>query len=286
MYDLFNQPAAQALAIPAPQIKNLADLKRAIRAGYPIDCTRHQFAGRDAQGNIIIKDIVMPRRIISRCQTNSFAIATEKDGKLTDSWCEYPSAKNVEFNGNSVTIFVQDHLNNGPRIKSLTYSFPACDGPVNPAEYTSQVPQQEPAAPVVKHTREDALKIAQSANLEKHLNSLIRYENRTMTHREFLHLLNAEGRTGEVAEVPKYKWDRVKYSRMVGREQDEYDAKLKEMKTEYRAVHPQGYFNTLTKSEYEYFMNLPSTAPAEDTTGPEYCTEEQLKHLFKLEHVN
>jgi len=129
------------------------------------------------------------------------------------------------------------------------------------------------------------IQAAQAARFNKHLNSTINYNGQIMSMDVYLHKLHAEGRKGQIKEVPKYFYDRVKYNRMGSHaEQEAYKEKLKEMKTDYRAVHPDGYFTSLTKSEYEYFCSL-----SEDElipTGGEYCTEEELKHLFKLDKVN
>lgn len=98
---------------------------------------------------------------------------------------------------------------------------------------------------------------AQKANFDKHLKSLTRYNDKVMDMASFLLVLVMEGRTGQVAERPKYEYNRRKFNNMSSRqEREEYEEKLKEMITDYRAVHPTGNFISLTRTEYEYFLQL------------------------------
>jgi len=81
----------------------------------------------------------------------------------------------------------------------------------------------------------------------------------------------------EIASVPSVRYNRVKFNRMNYREQMEYETKMAKMKTEYRLYYDDSVFTEVTKEVYQYFNEYKQTfAPAE------YCTEDELKHLFKL----
>lgn len=108
-------------------ITNLSQFKKALKPGVKIDVTVHKIIGSDpATGAAIIQGEVKPTRTISIVQSNSFAIATQHypSMEIKNSWVEFPKAANVEFNDNAMTIYTQDHINKGPRVKSLTISFP------------------------------------------------------------------------------------------------------------------------------------------------------------------
>ena len=132
----------------------------------------------------------------------------------------------------------------------------------------------------------NTINAAQEANFAKHLKSLVRRQDgQLMDMASYLLALVLEGRTGQVAERQKYHYDRRKYNNMDYREQKEYDEKLKITITDCRAVHPEGHFVSLTRSEYDYFLKLIEQHRPETEIGPEYATEEELKHLFKLDTV-
>lgn len=60
-------------------------------------------------------------RKVSIVQTNSFALETMREGKLVDSWCEYPSAKDFEIiDSNTAAIYWGE---GDSREKILTYKF-------------------------------------------------------------------------------------------------------------------------------------------------------------------
>lgn len=99
------------------------------------------------------------------------------------------------------------------------------------------------------------LTAANAAKTENHLNELIRYCNKFYTRRGLMNELKGIGWTSEIKEVPKYQYNRIKYNRMDGEQQAEYDKKLKERKTEYRIVFD-GHILPLTKIEFEYFNTL------------------------------
>lgn len=111
------------------QIKTLADFKRALKVGQLINCTRHIKVGIDPQtGEILTQDEVLPTRVISIVQSNSFAVTTYKlpGGEMRDSWAEFPKSANVECIDNKITFYSEGtlNINKRQRIKMLTYSFP------------------------------------------------------------------------------------------------------------------------------------------------------------------
>jgi len=94
-------------------MKTIADIKRAMQVGVKVHCFNHRL-GKD-----------MGVRTVSIVQTNSFALVTEVNGVLTDSWCNFPKRDEVEYSDNSFTVLL-DYARQGeaPDFKKvLTYTF-------------------------------------------------------------------------------------------------------------------------------------------------------------------
>lgn len=91
-------------------MKTLSDFKRRLKVGEKL----HTF------NNLMGKD--MGIRELSIVKSNSFAFRTQKyDGKIVDSWCFYPSAKNfVVVDDNTVQILEE---NDNIKFPILTYKF-------------------------------------------------------------------------------------------------------------------------------------------------------------------
>lgn len=128
---------------------------------------------------------------------------------------------------------------------------------------------------------------AQQARAAQALSKKVRYHNQVMTIAEYLQCLKGEGYTPAIGEKNKIQYNRTKYNRMTDtREQDEYERKCNERVTEYRAMSPAPDTSWLeiTKTEYEYFNSL---FPKEEELKPgeQWASEEELKHLFKLETI-
>ena len=108
------------------QIKTLADFKRAVEVGAKVHTIWHTaFAGRDENQQPIWKDEDRGIREVSIKQSNSFALKTENDGKVVDSWCSWPKATECRIVDNQVTILAEDfRVREGqkPMIPVLTYS--------------------------------------------------------------------------------------------------------------------------------------------------------------------
>lgn len=88
------------------EFKTLAEFKRILQVGDKLNCTRHTF-----------NPCVYPPREVTIKHTDSFALKTEKgEGKIFDSWCYYPKAKDCKIENNQLII-----LEGGQPY--LTYSF-------------------------------------------------------------------------------------------------------------------------------------------------------------------
>ncbi len=102
-------------------IKTLADFKRGLVKGRKVGCIYHlEGNGRNEAGELQYKSVERPLREVSIVQSNSFAIKTEKtDGKIVDSWCQYPKASESKIENNRITMFEDDRKGN--KIPVLTY---------------------------------------------------------------------------------------------------------------------------------------------------------------------
>lgn len=96
---------------------------------------------------------------------------------------------------------------------------------------------------------------ANDAKIKKHLSSAIRYNNKVMCIDTWLIELKQEGYMPEVKQVPAVRYNRVKYNRMEGWEQEQYDKRLSEKKTEYRAI-KEDRILVLSKIEFNFFEAL------------------------------
>lgn len=90
-------------------MKTLADFKRRLTVGTQLETINANY------GNMGI-------RPVSIVQTNAFALkTTKKDGSTTDSWCDFPKAKNFEaVDKNTANIYWETR--NGREL-ILTYKF-------------------------------------------------------------------------------------------------------------------------------------------------------------------
>jgi hypothetical protein len=68
----------------------------------------------------------------------------------------------------------------------------------------------------------------------------------------------------EAKEVPKVAFNRAKYNRMDGKQQEEYEKKMKEKKTEYRAFKKDGSFIEIPKMVYESISSGDKSAGMSD----------------------
>jgi len=91
-------------------MKTLSELKRTLQKGIKLkmvysDVTNNRLIGTE--------------REISIVQTNAIALQTIKaDGSICNSWFQYPKSSELEYDGNSFSIF--ENIND-KRIKVLEY---------------------------------------------------------------------------------------------------------------------------------------------------------------------
>jgi hypothetical protein len=99
---------------------------------------------------------------------------------------------------------------------------------------------------------------AQKARTEKALNQLIRSEFGVTTKAEFIRRHKKLGATVSEGQKPKVQWNRTKYNRMNGREQEEYERKMNERVPCYK-LHGKNdgdSYTEISKTEYDFFNQL------------------------------
>lgn len=116
----------------------LAEFKRLLQPGDKLHTVNHtNVIGRDSNNKVVYGDYVYPVRECSIKQSNSFAFKTEKEGKIVDSWCDFPKASMCKVEDNKLIILQRDARNfsggamdesnqeykNLPLIPVLTYWF-------------------------------------------------------------------------------------------------------------------------------------------------------------------
>ena len=98
------------------EIKTLAEFKRKLALNTEVHTIFHRNPiGRNQAGQIVYNSIDKGLRKVTILQTNCFALATEKNGEIVNSYCEYPKASNVVIQDNKVNIYIDNIL-------TLTYS--------------------------------------------------------------------------------------------------------------------------------------------------------------------
>ena len=89
-------------------MKNLSDFKKRLTVGAQLETTHAKLGSFGV-------------RKVSIVQTNSFALETIREGKIINSWCEYPKAGNIEIvDNNTAYIFWGE---GAKRELILTYKF-------------------------------------------------------------------------------------------------------------------------------------------------------------------
>lgn len=109
-------------------MKTVSDFKKRLVPGVKIHCIYHQkSAGRDENGRIILVDEDRGIRPINIVQSNAFTLlTTQSDGKIVDSWCYYPKAKEARIiDENTIQILEHDFRDHKSTnlIPCLTYKF-------------------------------------------------------------------------------------------------------------------------------------------------------------------
>lgn len=86
------------------------EFKKILEKGDKLLCTSHMaVAGRDENLQPIFKDEIKPVRQVSIKQSNRFALATNVNGTITNSWVEIPPAKFCKVVDNKLIIMVRDY---------------------------------------------------------------------------------------------------------------------------------------------------------------------------------
>ena len=99
---------------------------------------------------------------------------------------------------------------------------------------------------------------AQNANREKTLNQQVRYREGIMTRKAWIEMQKNNGATVAEYEKTRIQFNRIKYNRMNGWEQAEYEKKCDEKVVAYKLKEDaknDTYFE-ITKTEYDYFNSL------------------------------
>jgi hypothetical protein len=95
------------------------------------------------------------------------------------------------------------------------------------------------------------------AKNEKTLSTKLNYSGiGILTRKEFLHLTKEQGARVEISQKPLVEYNRIKYNRMTGREQDEYERKCNTMVLQYCLYKGEGGYFEITKTEYDYFLSI------------------------------
>ena len=119
--------------------KTVSEFKKVLSVGDKLHAVNHtKVIGRDENQKVIYGDFDLGVREVSIKQSNSFALKTTRsDGKIVDSWCDYPKASQSKIDGNKIVIYEKDlrqfpggvmrdgnpDYDNLPLIPILTYTF-------------------------------------------------------------------------------------------------------------------------------------------------------------------
>lgn len=101
----------------------IADFKRSMFAGRMVHTVYHrEFKGRDEKGEIIYGDKDMGIRPVTIVQSSQFAMKTTKtDGKVVDSWCNWPKKSECIFNQDGSITITETSDRDNKVYKILTY---------------------------------------------------------------------------------------------------------------------------------------------------------------------
>lgn len=101
------------------------------------------------------------------------------------------------------------------------------------------------------------MKNVQDARKEFILNKQMNYNGEILTRSAWLKRCFKQGAFIVLSESPKIKFNRLKYNRMNGREQEQYEKQCSIMIPCYELhfKNESGFYD-ITKTEYDYFLNL------------------------------
>lgn len=103
-------------------MNTVSDFRKSLKVGTKLGCTFHmKFNGRDEKGNALYTDEQRPTREVSRVMSSKFALkTTRQDGRVEESFCEFPKATQASFENDRMTIYEHDDRT-GKQIPILTY---------------------------------------------------------------------------------------------------------------------------------------------------------------------
>lgn len=105
------------------RMTTVSELKRRLQLGVKMHTMHHmKLVGRDESGKPIYGDNDLGIREVSVRQTQRFALKTIKDGKVSDSWCDFPKASEVKFVDDD-TFTIMETNDAGETYPVLTYKF-------------------------------------------------------------------------------------------------------------------------------------------------------------------
>lgn len=98
---------------------------------------------------------------------------------------------------------------------------------------------------------------AQAVRADNALQKLCRVDGKIMSRADWMKAAKAAGARVEIGEQNRIQFNRTKYNRMSGREQEEYERKCNEKIVEYRLYNAgEESWYTISKTEYDYFNSL------------------------------
>jgi hypothetical protein len=100
------------------------------------------------------------------------------------------------------------------------------------------------------------MEIAQRKRAEKSLGTLVRYNEGIMSKKEWIDIKKNNGCIVAKELGNRICFNRIKYNRMSGEEQTEYEKKCNQKVIKYRLYEPNGTFYDISKAEYDYFNSV------------------------------
>jgi hypothetical protein len=96
----------------------------------------------------------------------------------------------------------------------------------------------------------------QEAKTQATLNKVFRYPEGIMSRREYIKLHKSQGAEVKESMRNKIEFNRTKYNRLEGRQQEEYEKKLEEKIVSYELHFSDKSLIYITKAEFDYFNSL------------------------------
>lgn len=92
-------------------MNTVSEFRKSLKVGTKLGCTFHT----------LYTDEQRPTREVSRVMSSKFALkTTRQDGRVEESFCEFPKATQASFENDRMTIYEHDDRT-GKQIPILTY---------------------------------------------------------------------------------------------------------------------------------------------------------------------